>query len=174
MAFAMSPVEEREFREFVAASSPALLRSAYMLSGDVHLAQDLLQSALLATARRWSHIREQDRAEAYVRRVLYRHQIDWWRAQTRRPEIVSAAPPDRAGGRDHAADIALRDGLLDALLGLPPRQRAVVVLRYYEDRPEAEVAEMLGVSLGTVRSQASKGLAKLRARYAARPEEATR
>lgn len=84
----------------------------------------------------------------------------------------------RAGGRDHAADTVLRHGLLDLLRELPPRQRAVVVLRYCEDRPEAEVAALLDVSVGTVRSQASKGLAKLRARYPeldpTTAEEATR
>ncbi len=136
------------------------------------------QVALLASARRWSRIRDRDAAEAYVRRALYRHQVNWWRARARRPETVSATPPERAGGRDHAADIALRHGLFDALQSLPPRQRAVVVLRYYEDRAEAEVAELLGVSVGTVRSQASKALAKLRARYqpddAPFAEEATR
>jgi RNA polymerase sigma-70 factor (sigma-E family) len=163
----VSPAEEREFREFVAARSTALLRTAYVLTGDVHLARDLLQTALLATARRWSRVRERDQPEGYVRRAMYRHQINWWRARTRRPETVSATLPERAGGRDHAADIALRHGLFDALRTLPPRQRAVVVLRYYEDRAEADVAELLGVSVGTVRSQAFKALAKLRAHYQA-------
>lgn len=158
--------EERQFREFVAVRSPALLRTAYLLTGDVHLAQDLLQTALLACARRWTRIRRREQPEAYVRKAMYRHQINWWRSRARRPETLVAAVPHRAAGGDHASEAALRSGIVDALRSLPPRQRAVVVLRYYEDRPEAEVAQLLDISLGTVRSQASKALAKLRVAYA--------
>lgn len=92
----------------------------------------------------------------------------------RRPETVSEQVPERAGGRDHAADTVLRHGLFDLLRALPPGQRAVVVLRLYEDRPEAEVAELLDVSVGTVRSQASKALAELRVAYPLTAEEASR
>lgn len=161
----MSPEHEREFREFVASRSEALLRTAYFLTGDVHHAQDLLQTALLACARRWHRIRDREQPEAYVRRALYRHQVNWWRARARRPEKLVASAPEHPTGRDHAADTALRHGLLEALRALPPRQRAVVVLRYYEDRPETEVARMLDISLGTVRSQAARALAKLRDHY---------
>jgi RNA polymerase sigma-70 factor (sigma-E family) len=159
----MAPEDERRFREFVAGRSASLLRTAYVLTGDEHHARDLLQTALMATARRWSSVG--DAPEAYVRKAMYRHQINSWRARMRRPETVTAAPPDRPAGGDHAADTVLRHGLFDALRTLPPRQRAVVLLRYWEDRPEAEVAALLDVSVGTVRSQASKGLAKLRAAY---------
>lgn len=158
----MSPEHERDFREFVAARSGALLRTAYLLTGDVHRAQDLLQTALLASARRWGRIRDR---EAYVRSALYRHQINWWKALARRPETLVAVPPDRREDGDHAAGTVLRQALIEALRTLPPGQRAVVVLRYYEDRPEAEVAQLLGVSVGTVRSQAGKALAKLRSHY---------
>lgn len=168
----MGPVEEREFREFVAGRSAGLLRTAYVLTGGVHLARDLLQTALLATARRWTAI--EGSPEAYVHTAMYRHQVNWWRSRARRPETVSATVPERATAGDHAADTVERHGLFDALRALPPRQRAVVVLRYWEDRPEAEVAALLDVSVGTVRSQASKGLAKLRAAYPSRTEEATR
>ena len=161
----MSPEDERQFREFVAARSPALLRTAYLLTGDVHLAQDLLQTALLATARRWTHLRDRDQPEAYLRRAMYRHQINRWRARARRPETLMAAPPEHRAARDHAAETVLRRSLVEALGSLPPRQRAVVVLRYYEDRSEAEVATLLDISLGTVRSQASRALAKLRSLY---------
>jgi RNA polymerase sigma-70 factor (sigma-E family) len=167
----VGPEQEREFREFVAGRSPALLRTAYMLTGDVHLARDLLQTALMSTARHWSRI--EGSPDGYVRTAMYRHQVNWWRTRARRPETVSAAPPERAAPGDHAADTVLREGLFHALRALPPRQRAVVVLRYYEDRPEAEVAALLNVSVGTVRSQSSKALAKLRAAYPMR-EEATR
>jgi RNA polymerase sigma-70 factor (sigma-E family) len=167
----MSPDQATEFREFVAARSTELLRTAYFLTGgDVHAAQDLLQIALIATARRWGNIRRQDRPEAYVRRAMARHQINRWRAMTRRPEVLMAAPPELPD-RDQHADVDLREGLMAALRELPPRQRAVVVLRYYEDRSETEVAEMLNVSVGTVRSQTAKAVAKLRTRYvAARPK----
>jgi RNA polymerase sigma-70 factor (sigma-E family) len=161
----MNPEHEREFRAFVATRSAALLRTAYFMTGDADQAQDLLQTALLASARRWARIRDRDQPEAYVRRALYRHQINRWRARSRRPETLVATLPDHATGRDHADDVVLRHGLIEALRQLPPRQRAVVVLRYYEDRPEAEVADVLGVSLGTVRSQASKALAKLRTNF---------
>jgi RNA polymerase sigma-70 factor (sigma-E family) len=162
----MSPDHEREFRELVAARATALLRTAYLLTGNPHDAQDLLQTALLATARRWSRIRNREQPEAYVRKAMYRHQINRWRTRARRPETLVAAPPEPlTPARDHAADTVLRQGLMAALLSLPPRQRAVVVLRYYEDRSEREVAALLDISLGTVRSQASKALARLRRCY---------
>lgn len=117
----MGPVEEREFREFVAGRSAGLLRTAYVLTGDVHLARDLLQTALLATARRWAAI--EGSPEAYVRTAMYRHQVNWWRSRARRPETVSATVPERATAGDHAADTVERHGLFDALRALPPRQR---------------------------------------------------
>lgn len=158
----MTPEDEREFRDFVASRGRSMLRTAYLLTGDEHRAQDLLQTALLATARRWGAVRNREQPEAYVRQALYRHQANWWRARARRPETLAAAPPERAEGRDHAVDTVLRQGVLDALRTLPPRQRAVIVLRYYEDRPESEVADLLGISVGTVRSQSVKALARLR------------
>jgi RNA polymerase sigma-70 factor (sigma-E family) len=161
----MNREHEREFRDFVAARSAALLRTAYLLTGDAGHAQDLLQTALLATARRWGHIRHRDQPDGYVRRVLYRQQVNRWRARARRPETLMAEPPDRPAGRDHATELALRHDLIEALRSLPPRQRAIVVLRYYEDRSEAEVAALLDIALGTVRSQASRALAKLRQCY---------
>lgn len=162
----MSPEHEREFREFVAARSAGLLRTAYFLTGgDVHEAQDLLQTALIATARHWSRIVKRDQPDAYVRRALTRHQINRWRARARRPETLVSAPPEHPSGHDEQARVELRQGLLAALRALPPRQRAVVVLRYYEDRSEAEVAALLHISVGTVRSQGARALAKLRASY---------
>jgi RNA polymerase sigma-70 factor (sigma-E family) len=158
----MTPEHEREFREFVVSRSPALLRTAYLLTGDVHHAQDLLQTALLGTAKHWSRIYHRDQPDAYVRRAMYNHQARWWRQRAARPESPMADPPQQTATGDHAEQIADRDGLMGALRRLPPRQRAVVVLRYYEDRSEAEVAALLRISLGTVRSQASKALAKLR------------
>ncbi len=167
----MRTEHEREFREFVAARSASLLRTAYVLTGgDVHEAQDLLQTALAATARQWPRIVRRDHPDAYVRRALARHQANRWRSRARRPETLTATPPDRVHGADEHARVELRQGLLAALRSLPPRQRAVVVLRYYEDRPEAEVAELLRISVGTVRSQTAKALVKLRAIYASAQE----
>lgn len=160
----MSPEHEREFREFVAARSPDLLRTAYYLTGDVHRAQDLLQTALLSCARRWSKIRAWDQPTAYVRKAMFRHQINWWRVRRNRLETPTETLPER--GHDPMAAWAVRDDLMSALRRLPPRQRAVVLLRYYEDRPESDVARILGVSIGTVRSQAAKALVKLRDRRA--------
>jgi RNA polymerase sigma-70 factor (sigma-E family) len=161
----MSPEDEREFREFVATRSAALLRTAYLLTGDTHHAQDLLQTALLGTVRRWGAIRGREHPEAYVRTAMYRHQINRWRLRSRRPETLMAWTPERAASDDHATDTVERHRVFELLRTLPARQRAVVVLRYYEDRSEAEVAQLLDISLGTVRSQASKALAKLRAAY---------
>lgn len=161
--WSMSPEHEREFREFVAARSAGLLRTAYFLTGgDMHEAQDLLQTALMATARHWSRV---DAPDAYVRRALARHQTNRWRWRSRRPETLTDTVPERPTDDDDLGRVELRHGLIAALRRLPPRQRAVVVLRYYEDRREADVAELLGISVGTVRSQSAKALAKLRATY---------
>jgi RNA polymerase sigma-70 factor (sigma-E family) len=157
--------QEREFHEFVAARSGQLLRVAYLLCGDVHRAQDLVQTTLLSCFNKWANICKREQPEAYVRRAMYRHQFNWWRSRARHPEVLMTAPPDRVASRDDTADAVVRHRIFEALRALPPRQRAVVVLRYYEDRSEAEVAELLGVSLGTVRSQAAKALAKLRNQY---------
>ncbi|WP_424536322.1 SigE family RNA polymerase sigma factor [Sphaerisporangium viridialbum] len=152
--------EERRFREFVSASSPALMRLGFLLTGgDQHAAEDLLQTVLARTATRWSRIGE---PEAYVRRAMYRQQVSWWRLASRRRETVVARTPDVAGRDDtHTADLKLV--LRHALARLTARQRAVLVLRYFEDLPEAEVAHIMGCSVGTVRSTAHRSLARLRA-----------
>ncbi|GAA2431953.1 SigE family RNA polymerase sigma factor [Actinomadura vinacea] len=150
--------EAREsFSEFVAARSGNLIRTAYVLTGDQHAAEDLLQSALAKTAARWRHVH--DNPEAYVRRVLYNEQINRWRRRGR--ESVVAEPPDIPVD-DGSQNVDLRLTLERALLALPPRKRAVLVLRYYEDLPESEVAQILGCSVGTVRSQTHRAIARLR------------
>ncbi|WP_214415893.1 SigE family RNA polymerase sigma factor [Sphaerisporangium fuscum] len=156
----MDVAEERRFREFVAARSPALMRLGFLLTGgDQHAAEDLLQTVLARAAARWSRI---DEPEAYVRRAMYRQQVSWWRLASRRPETVVAETPDVAGPDDaHAAELKLV--LRRALTRLTPRQRAVLVLRYFEDLPEAEVAQIMDCSVGTVRSTAHRSLARLRA-----------
>ncbi|SBT48976.1 SigE family RNA polymerase sigma factor [Micromonospora narathiwatensis] len=147
------------FHEFVVQRSAALSRTAYLLTGDHQLAEDLLQSALARTYRHWRRIRGGD-PEAYVRRAMYHQQVSWWR---RRRVVERLAPePVERGGGDHADTTALRLSLVDALRRLTARQRAVVVLRFYEDLTEAQVAEALGCSLGTVKRHGHEALRRLR------------
>lgn len=151
-----------EFDAFVRSRTPALLRSACLLTGDQHLAEDLVQAALARCHRSWSRLHDTGNAEAYTRRVMYHLQVAWWRRH-RVAESLSAQPPERAGGTDHAAATVVWLTLRPALLRLTARQRAVLVLRFFEDRSEAEAADLLGVSLGTIKSQTAKALARLRA-----------
>jgi RNA polymerase sigma-70 factor (sigma-E family) len=151
--------DDREFAEFVSARMPAVLRWAHLLTGDRGRAEDLVQSAFAATYRHWRRI-EPDGAEAYVRRAVLNAHLSWWRRGWRQERPV-AEPPERAGPEPTAA-VDDRDAMWTALAGLPPRQRAVLVLRYYEDLPEAEIARVLDIAPGTVKSQAAKGLARLR------------
>ena len=152
--------DQRRFRDFVVARTPTLMRIAYLLTGNQHDAEDLLQTALTRTAARLFWIRHTD-PEAYVRKILYRERISVWR-RVRRREVLAWSPPDAAVVADpgHAADVRLT--VREALLRLTPRQRAVLVLRYFEDLPEAEVAEILGCSVGTVRSQVDRAKIRLR------------
>lgn len=155
----MNPADEQEFREFVSARSPALMRLGFLLTGgDQHGAEDLVQAALAKLATRWQRV---SAPEAYVRQIMYRQQVSWWRTIGRRGEVVQAVPPDRPG-QDRTHQSELRMVLRDALARLTPRQRAVLVLRYLEDLPEDRVADALGCSVGTVRSTAHRSLAKLR------------
>lgn len=147
------------FEDFVAARGQALQRVAYLLTGDWGLAEDLLQTSLARAYPRWSGI-ECENPEAYVRQIMLNTWCSWWRRHWR-GEVPTAALPDPPG-RDCYADADRRDAVRTALAGLPRRQRAVVVLRYHLDLPEQQVAEMLGISTGTVKSQAAKALAKLR------------
>jgi RNA polymerase sigma-70 factor (sigma-E family) len=151
--------DRTEFDGFVAGRMPTLLRTAYLLTGDLGLAQDLVQSALATSWFAWSRI-EGD-PEAYVRRVMVNTSVSWWRRRWRAERAVAAVPD--VGVPDATAGVPERDAMWRALARLPRRQRAVLVLRYYEDRSEAEIAEILGCSAGTVKSQAARGLAKLRA-----------
>lgn len=159
----MDAQEQDGFREFVANRSPALLKLAVLLSGgDRHSAEDLLQNALIKAAGRWHRIEE---PEAYVRQVLYRQQISRWRLRWPHRETTVAETPDRAttgqsGDATGAAE--LRIVVRQALARLTARQRTVLVLRYFEDLPEAEVAQLLGCSVGTVRSTNHRALDRLR------------
>ncbi|MFJ1668285.1 SigE family RNA polymerase sigma factor [Streptomyces bottropensis] len=150
-----------EFREFVAMRSTALLRLAVLLTGgDRHGAEDLLQIALMKVYGRWSSI---EQPEAYVRQVMYRQQVNRWRLRGHRAETTVPVVPESGTDADAGAEAELRVALWAALARLTKRQRAVVVLRYFEDLPEAEVATLLRCPVGTVRSTAYRSLAKLRA-----------
>lgn len=146
------------FDGFVATRSPALLRTAYLLTGDHGLAEDLLQTALAKCWFAWGRI--DGPPEPYVRRALVTTYATWWRRRWR-GEWPAGELPDRG---DPAATTSVddRDALWRALGALPRRQRAVVVLRYYEDLSESETAAALGISTGTVKSQAAKALSALR------------
>lgn len=152
-------VERPDFAAFVGARGQALQRTAYLLTGDWELAEDLLQTALARVYPRWSRI-ERDDPDAYVRKVLVNTWASWWRRKWR-GEQPSGELPDRPGP-DAYADADRRRAVAIALASLPPKQRVVVVLRFHEDMTEAQVANVLGISIGTVKSQTAKALAKLR------------
>jgi RNA polymerase sigma-70 factor (sigma-E family) len=143
------------FDAFVRARLPELLRFGRILTGNPETAADLVQDALERTLLAWPRLHERDEPTAYVRRVMVNRNISIWRRLRR--ETLAGDLPDQASEdrqRDH--------DLWAALQSLPPRQRAVLALRYYEDLSEAEIARVLGCSTGTVKSQASKGVAKMR------------
>jgi RNA polymerase sigma-70 factor (sigma-E family) len=150
---------ERELRGFVAARGPALSRAAFLLTGNHQAAEDLVQDTYVVLVRRWQKVGSVD-PEAYVRRVLYSRFVDAWRRQRGR-ELPTAAPPETAGADDAAAAID-RLTLQAALVRLAPRQRAVLVLRFYEDLTVAQAADALGVSVNTVKTQTRVALQRLR------------
>jgi RNA polymerase sigma-70 factor (sigma-E family) len=156
------PTAVTDFEEFVAARSAALWRSAYLLTGDAHRAEDLLQTALAKTWRRWDSIARREAAESYVRAAIASTYTDWWRrrwnGEVATGDLPDAAPP----GAGEAAAVDVRRDVLAALDLLPRGQRAVVVLRYFDDLTEQQTAEALGISVGTVKSQTSRALAALR------------
>ena len=155
-----------DFEEFVVARRDALLRTAYLLTGDHHDAEDLVQSALIKVVPKWSRIN--DRPEPYVRKVLARESVSRWRRRRWR-EVTTAVVPETTH-HDRADRIAL----LEDLRGLSPRQRAVLVLRYFDDLTEADTAAALGISVGTVKSHARDALARLRDQQSGEEQSAAR
>jgi RNA polymerase sigma-70 factor (sigma-E family) len=147
------------FRDFVRERTPALSRHAYLLTGDHQLAEDLLQSALASTYRHWRRIKDSN-PEAYVRQAMYHQQVSWWRRR-RVPEHL-AAVPEQPAQADPAEATALRLSMAQALARLTPKQRAVIVLRFYEDLTEAQAADVLGCRIGTVKRHAHDALRRLR------------
>ena len=157
----MRPADDADFSTFVAASARRLLRSAYLITGDLAEAEDLLQSALERAYRRWPSIRQKDVPEAYVRKIIVTAAIDAGRRRK-----FASAPLDelQLPGLPDAAVESLpgRAALLGCVRELPPGQRAVLVLRYFDDLTEAETARVLGCSVGTVKSQHARAMARLR------------
>ncbi|MBM2619983.1 SigE family RNA polymerase sigma factor [Actinoplanes sp. LDG1-06] len=147
------------FDDFVRSRSTGLLRVAYLLTGDRHAAEDLLQEVLEQMYVRWRRI--EGAPEAYARRALVNRATNRWRWRARRPETTLDSGHEKPG-RDHGEDVVIRAAVLDALRGLPPKQRAAVVLRYLDDLPVHEVAAALGCSDGTVKSNTARGLDRLK------------
>ncbi|MEV8517873.1 SigE family RNA polymerase sigma factor [Dactylosporangium sp. NPDC051484] len=144
------------FEQFVRVRYTELLHTAYLLTGSVAAAEDLVQSCLLRIMPRFERVAD---PMPYLRRAMVNQRTSWWRALRR--ELLSAQPPERSGP-DPALEFTERSALVAELARLPERMRAVLVLRYWEDLSEAETAAALGCSVGTVKSQASRGLARLR------------
>lgn len=157
----MRTSDEDAFRDFVVGRSPSLLRTAYLLTGDWGHAEDLLQTSLAKLYRAWARIDDHEHVDAYARRVMVNTHTSWWRRAWKAEQATGSLPdwpgPDAVSASDE------RDRLRRALLTLPAKQRAIVVLRHYEDLSEAEVARLMGCAVGTVKSQCARGLGKLRA-----------
>jgi len=151
------------FDEFVTARGPALLRFGYLMCGDRHLAEDILQEVLAKVYRRWGRIARTEPPEAYVRRAIL-HQYLSWRRRRASTESVVAEVPEHADRGLLAEHVAVRDEMWALLDTLPRVQRAVLVLRYYLDLPDAEIADLVGCALPTVRVHAFRALGTLRAR----------
>jgi RNA polymerase sigma-70 factor (sigma-E family) len=165
----VEPAQDRDerFREFVTARSAGLLRLAYLVCGDHNRAEDLLQTTLTRTYLALRRLDGIDSLDAYSRRVLVNTATSWWRRRWRGEYPTELLPEQPV--RDQSDRIVERDAIWRLLGALPARQRAVIVLRYYEDMSEAEIASTLGLSLGSVKSHASRGLATLRLRLSADP-----
>jgi RNA polymerase sigma-70 factor (sigma-E family) len=149
--------DEAAFRDFVAGRWSSLLRTAYLLTGDQHRAEDLLQTSLAKLWLVWGRVGA-EHPEAYVRRILITTSTSWWRRRWHGERPMSDHMPERPALGDFTDRLADHDTIVTALRVLTPRQRAVVVLRYAEDLSEAAVAESLGISVGTVKTLASRGL----------------
>jgi len=153
--------ESEDFREFVLSRRVRLLKAAWLLTGDWHLAEDLVQVALMKTYPHWPRVAA-DNPDAYVRKVLYTAHASWWRRRSSR-EIPTEIPPESSWVDDPSSASDDRVMAIAALGRLPARQRATIVLRFFEDLSTEETATVLGCSVGTVKSQTSKALAHLRA-----------
>ena len=159
---ARRPLPDAEFAEYMKARQDWLLGIAYLLTGDRPAAEDLVQTSLAKLYLSWDKVRDRGAIDAYVRRILVNENASLWRRAWKRREVVAESVPE--SGRADVYDEGQRGALWEVVQSLPTRARAVVVLRYYEELSEAETAEVLGISVGTVKSQASRALAALRTR----------
>jgi RNA polymerase sigma-70 factor (sigma-E family) len=157
------------FEEFAATRLPALLNFAAVLAGDRAIAEDLAQDVMIRAYSRWDRIGGLDQPELYVRKMILNEFLSWRRRSWRLIPAADAGAGRGSAAPDHAQEYSERDALLGELGKLPRRQRAVLVLRYYEDRPDAEIAELLGCAPGTVRGYASRALAALRVELSQEP-----
>lgn len=151
---------EHSFAQYVQSRLTGLSRVAFLLTGDRYLAEDLVQQALIKVAAQWERITDVGDPDPYVRRALYHQHVSWWRRNRREAEPVAELPD--WSGRDPIADVATAITMREALTRLAPRQRAVLVLRFYEDLTEAQAATVLGCSVNTVKSQTRDALARMR------------
>jgi RNA polymerase sigma-70 factor (sigma-E family) len=149
------------FRAFVETRSSALLRSGWLLTGDWHAAEDLVQTALAAAWPRWAGLTRADAPELYVRKIMVTTYLRWQRRRWN-GEIATGRVPEHQADGDSFAQVDVRQSLTAALNSLPPRQRAVIVLRYFADLSEAQTAAVMGCSAGTVKSHAARAMARLR------------
>ena len=157
----MKAQDEAEYTELVAAVSTRLFHTAYAVCRDRATAEDAVQAALISAYQSWRRVRAADSPEAYLRRMVLNQLFSWRRRSSWHSEVSRADVPD-TGGDSHEDGIVSHDEVWRALAALPPRQRAVVVLRYYEDLSEAQIADALGIRPGTVKSQSSAAMAHLR------------
>ena len=154
---------DADFEAYMIARQPSLLRTAYLLSGDRHGAEDLVQVAFAKLYLAWDKVQRREALDGYVRRILVNEHNSLWRRAWKHLESTTDEVPEADPHHDRHDD-GTRDAVWNFVCTLPRRQRAVVVLRYYEDLSEAEIAETLGISIGTVKSQASRALSGLRDR----------
>lgn len=159
---------DADFEAWMTARQPALLRTACLLTGETHTAEDLVQTTLAKMYLAWDRVADREHVDAYARKALLNEFRSLWRRPWRRREVSAEQLPEVAGS-ERSYD-GHNDALWQFVATLPPKQRAVIVLRYYEELTEAEAAAALGISVGTVKSQASRALASLRAAVPDHPE----
>ncbi|MFA6575860.1 MAG: SigE family RNA polymerase sigma factor [Nocardioides sp.] len=163
---AKTAARDAEFTAYLHARQPQLLRTAYLLTGDRNQAEDVLQTSLAKLYLAWDKVRDRDSVDAYVRRIMVNENNSLWRRGWKKREFATEVLPERGFSDEY--DEGLGAALWDVVQTLPKKARAVVVLRYYEQLTEAETADLLGISVGTVKSQCSRALGALRERV---PEE---
>ncbi|WP_345456998.1 SigE family RNA polymerase sigma factor [Nocardioides marinquilinus] len=155
--------KDAEFTAYLHARQPSLLRTAYLLTGDRHVAEDVLQTSLAKLYLAWDKVRDRDSVDAYLRRIMVNENNSLWRRGWKRREHTTEVLPEGDPHHDQH-DEGQGAALWDVVQSLPPKARAVLVLRYYEQLSEAETADVLGISTGTVKSQCSRAIASLRQR----------